>query len=83
MKIETIAISKLKPAYYNPRKDLQPGDPEYDKLKKAIMAIIDLSAHDLTVMKNGSLERVKDNFIWDVIADKTILQFRRILAGES
>ncbi|MCK5266998.1 MAG: ParB N-terminal domain-containing protein [Spirochaetes bacterium] len=30
-------ISDLKPAPYNPRKDLKPGDPEYDKLKKAII----------------------------------------------
>jgi DNA modification methylase len=29
-------IDKLDPAYYNPRKDLKPGDPEYEKLKKSI-----------------------------------------------
>ena len=36
MDIQTIEISKLNPAKYNPRKDLKPGDPEYDKLKKSL-----------------------------------------------
>jgi DNA modification methylase len=36
MKIETIPLSKIKPAVYNPRKDLKPGDPEYEKLKKSL-----------------------------------------------
>mgnify|MGYP004458779617 FL=1 len=29
-------ISKLNPAEYNPRKDLQPGDAEYEKLKRSM-----------------------------------------------
>ena len=36
MKIETIPIEKLSPAIYNPRIDLKPGDPDYEKLKKSI-----------------------------------------------
>jgi len=38
MKIEVISkkISELIPAEYNPRLDLQPGDPEYEKLKRSI-----------------------------------------------
>ena len=36
MKIETIKIEKINPAAYNPRKDLKPGDAEYEKLKKSI-----------------------------------------------
>ena len=36
MQIEKIAIERLIPADYNPRKDLKPGDPEYDKLKRSI-----------------------------------------------
>ncbi len=36
MEIQTVEIGKLNPAAYNPRKDLQPGDPEYEKLKKSI-----------------------------------------------
>lgn len=37
MNIETVPISKIKRAAYNPRKSLKPGDPAYDKLKKAIL----------------------------------------------
>ena len=36
MQIETKKISDLNPASYNPRKDLQPGDKEYEKLKRSI-----------------------------------------------
>ena len=36
MKISKIKTKKLNPAKYNPRKDLQPGDPEYEKLKRSI-----------------------------------------------
>ena len=38
MKIETIEINKINPAVYNPRKDLKPGDTDYEKLKKSILA---------------------------------------------
>jgi len=34
--IQKVPIEKLNPAKYNPRKDLQPGDPEYEKLKRSI-----------------------------------------------
>ena len=36
MRIEKIDILKLNPAKYNQRKDLKPGDPEYEKLKQSI-----------------------------------------------
>lgn len=36
MLIKTLPISELQPANYNPRKDLQPGDVEYDKLKRSL-----------------------------------------------
>ena len=36
MDIQKIPVEKLNPAKYNPRKDLKPGDPEYEKLKKSI-----------------------------------------------
>lgn len=36
MEIRKMKISDLLPADYNPRKDLQPGDPEYEKLKRSI-----------------------------------------------
>ena len=34
MNIQKISIEKLKPAEYNPRKDLKPEDEEYQKIKK-------------------------------------------------
>ena len=36
MDIKRIPVSKLNPAPYNPRKDLQPGDPEYIKLANSM-----------------------------------------------
>ena len=35
---QIVAIDKLHPAAYNPRKDLKPGDPEYDHLANSIEA---------------------------------------------
>ena len=36
MEVRDLPVSSLKPAKYNPRKDLQPGDPEWDKLARSI-----------------------------------------------
>src|SRR5450830_1497214 len=36
MEIKKIPISQINPAKYNPRIDLQPGDIEYEKIKKSI-----------------------------------------------
>lgn len=36
MNIQKIPIDRLNPAKYNPRKDLQPGDPEYEKLLRSV-----------------------------------------------
>ena len=36
MQIKKVKISDINPAKYNPRKDLQPGDPEYEKIKRSI-----------------------------------------------
>lgn len=36
MEFKKAFISELKPAKYNPRKDLHPNDPEYQKIKKSI-----------------------------------------------
>ena len=36
MDIQTLPVDKLVPADYNPRKDLKPGDPEYEKLKRSL-----------------------------------------------
>lgn len=36
MNIKTVPIDQINAAAYNPRVDLQPGDPEYEKLKRSI-----------------------------------------------
>ncbi|MBQ2726243.1 MAG: DNA modification methylase [Clostridia bacterium] len=36
MELQKIAVERLIPADYNPRKDLKPGDAEYEKLKRSI-----------------------------------------------
>lgn len=36
MNIEKVPVSLLRPAKYNPRKDLKPGDPEFEKLKRSV-----------------------------------------------
>jgi len=37
MEILNIAIKDINPAPYNPRKDLRPGDPEYENIKQSIL----------------------------------------------
>jgi len=36
MTVTKIQVEKLNPAKYNPRKNLQPGDPEYEKLLRSV-----------------------------------------------
>ena len=36
MQVQKIPTAKLNPAAYNPRKDLQPGDAEYEKLLRSV-----------------------------------------------
>lgn len=36
MDIRTIPVSQMKPAKYNPRKDLKPGDAAYEKIKRSL-----------------------------------------------
>lgn len=36
MKIETLKLADLNPAAYNPRKELKPGDAEFEKLRRSI-----------------------------------------------
>jgi DNA modification methylase len=36
LNIQRIAVQRINPAPYNPRKDLKPGDPEYEKLQRSI-----------------------------------------------
>lgn len=36
MQIKRMPVTALKPAKYNPRKDLKPGDPAYEKIKRSL-----------------------------------------------
>jgi len=36
MKFKKVFLTEVKPARYNPRKDLKPDDPEYQHIKKSI-----------------------------------------------
>jgi ParB-like chromosome segregation protein Spo0J len=61
MHLERFKISDLQPAEYNPRKDLQPGDIEYEKIKRSIQEFgyIDplILNKDMTVI--GGHQRLK------------------------
>ena len=61
MNIQKISVEKLKPAEYNPRKDLKPEDEEYQKIKKSLLefgyvAPVIINA-DMTVI--GGHQRIK------------------------
>ncbi len=36
MNLQRIPVEQLKPAKYNPRKDLKPGDPAYEKIRRSL-----------------------------------------------
>ena len=36
MEFKSVNINELKPAEYNPRVDLKPGDKEFEKIRKSI-----------------------------------------------
>ena len=36
MNLQKLPVGKLKPAKYNPRKELKPGDPAYEKIKRSL-----------------------------------------------
>jgi len=61
MEIQKINIQKLKPASYNPRKDLQPEDEEYKRIKNSILefgCVMPLVVNkDLTII--GGHQRLK------------------------
>jgi len=61
MNFQKVKIGNLKPAAYNPRKDLQPSDKEYKKIKKSVQEFgyVDpiIVNQDLTVI--GGHQRIK------------------------
>ena len=36
MDVRVIPVAQMKPAKYNPRKDLKPGDPAYEKIRRSL-----------------------------------------------
>lgn len=36
MRIEAVPVDRINPAPYNPRRDLKPGDPAYEKIQRSI-----------------------------------------------
>lgn len=83
MKIQKINIQKLKPAIYNPRKNLKPEDEEYQKIKNSILEygcvmplvvnkdMTIIGGHQrLKVLKNVGFQ-VRENLIW--VKNKFIL----------
>ncbi len=36
LNMQTMSIDRLKPAKHNPWKDLKPGDPAYEKIKRSL-----------------------------------------------
>jgi len=54
MEFKKLAIDSLVPASYNPRKKLQPGDSEFEKIKNSINQFFFVDSiivnHDLTVI---------------------------------
>jgi len=75
MIIETISISKINPAPYNPRKDLKPSDPEYLKLAKS-MKEVEVSIVDLSDTKEKALNIALNKISgeWDLPLLKDLLQ---------
>src|SRR5215475_9787348 len=54
MIVREIPIEEICPAPYNPRKDLKPGDPEYEKLRK-VMGHFDLVQPLVWNQRTGNL----------------------------
>lgn len=53
--------------------------PEVSLLAEGITKMLDLSEEDLFAMKMRSIELVKQNFTWSVVADRKIQDFERAL----
>lgn len=55
--------------------------PHPKKLQNAVFELINLSEEELNVMKARSLEIVKSRFLWSVIADQKIKDFKQSLTS--
>ena len=66
MLIEKKKIEELIPADYNPRKDLKPGDAEYEKLKR-------LSPHEQVAWQIHYINKAIELWLKDVDENKKIV----------
>ena len=51
MNLQRIPVERLKPAKYNPRKDLKPGDLAYEKIRRSLHDFGSVSYTHLDVYK--------------------------------
>lgn len=65
MEIRKIETLKIKPAKYNPRKDLKPGDREYEQIKRSIQEF----GYVDPVIVNSDLTIVGGHQRWKVLKD--------------
>lgn len=63
MEFKKLQINTLKPAGYNPRKDLKPGDKEYEKIKKSI----DEFGYVAPIIVNSDLTIIGGHQRWKVL----------------
>lgn len=66
MLVKTLPINELEPASYNPRKELQPGDPEFKKLKRSIdefgyveLVVVNAANHNTVISGHQRLAVLK------------------------
>lgn len=66
MLVKTLPISELQPASYNPRKELKPGDPEFEKLKRSIdefgyveLVVVNAANHNTVISGHQRLAVLK------------------------
>ena len=74
MNLQRISVDKLKPAKYNPRKDLKPGDPAYEKIKRSL--------HDFGYVDPVIWNEVTGNIVGGQVGVLTEEQLRIILDAE-
>ena len=55
--------------------------PHPKKLRNAVFKMINYNEERLDIMKTRSLEIVKDRFLWSVIADQKVEDFKRVVKG--
>jgi len=54
--------------------------PNIFEIENAIKNAIKISTENLQKMKHASLEKVKENFLWNAVIEKTILEIEKIIS---